>query len=91
MSDPIFRWNEEKNRTLKEERNISFEEIIISIQKGGLLEIIPSPSKDHEGQDCFVVEIEDYAYLVPYVEDEKGIFLKTIYPSRKYTKLFLNK
>ncbi|MFT7087807.1 MAG: uncharacterized DUF497 family protein [Rickettsiales bacterium] len=91
MGSSIFNWNEEKNRILKENRNICFEEIIIAIQKGDLLEIIPNPSKNYTKQKCFVVGVNDYAYIVPYVEDENGIFLKTIYPSRKYKKLFLNK
>ena len=89
MKNPIFTWDEEKNKILKESRNVSFEEVISAIQKGDLLEIIPNPSKNHEGQDCFVVAIRNYTYLVPYVEDKQGIFLKTIYPSRKYKKLLL--
>ena len=91
MKNPIFSWSEEKNRILKASRNISFEDVITAIQKGDLLEIIPNQSKNHEEQNCFVVGINDYAYIVPYVEDEKGIFLKTIYPSRKYKKLLLKK
>lgn len=91
MNSPIFRWSEEKNKILKDNRNISFEEILVAIQSGDLLEIIPNASKNHPQQDCFIVSINNYAYIVPYVEDEKGIFLKTIYPSRKYKKLLLNK
>jgi hypothetical protein len=91
MNTPIFSWSEEKNKILKENRGISFEEIIVAIQNDGLLEIIPNPSKNHKDQECFIVGINGYAYIVPYVEDESGIFLKTIYQSRKYKKLLLNK
>jgi hypothetical protein len=91
MKSSIFSWSEEKNGILKRGRNISFEEIIIAIQKGDLLEIIPNPSNNYKEQECFVVSINNYAYIVPYVENDDGIFLKTIYPSRKYTKVFFNK
>ena len=39
----------------------------------------------------FIININNYAYLVPFVEDEKEIFLKTIIPSRKATKKYLKK
>lgn len=88
MTNAVFSWNEEKNNILKEQRNISFEDILIALQNGNLLEIIPNPSKNHPEQKCFVVKINDYSYIVPYVENNDSIFLKTIYPSRKYNKLF---
>ena len=88
MQNPIFNWNEEKNRILKKERNISFEEVVDAIINGHLIEIIPNPSANHKDQSCFIVRIIDYAYIVHYTENENEIFLKTIYPSRKYTKLF---
>ncbi len=81
---PIFNWNEEKNRILKEDRNISFEEIIDAISNGNLLDIIINPSSNHKKQRCFVVGINGYTYLVPYIENEDEIFLKTIIPNRKY-------
>jgi uncharacterized DUF497 family protein len=90
MQNPEFNWNEEKNRILKENRNISFEEIVAAISDGDLLDIIINPSNNHKDQRCFVVGINDYTYLVPYVENEDEIFLKTIIPNRKYKKL-LNK
>ena len=89
MTTPIFSWNEEKNALLKAERNITFEDILMALQEGNLLEIIPNPSQNHPEQKCLVVNINNYAYLVPYVENNEGIFLKTIYPSRKYSKLLL--
>ena len=89
MSNAIFSWNEEKNTLLKAERNISFEDILMALQNGNLLEIIPNPSANHPEQKCLIVNINDYAYLVPYVESCEGIFLKTIYRSRKYSKLLI--
>jgi uncharacterized DUF497 family protein len=83
-----FEWNEEKNKLLKEsERNISFEDVVIALQNEKLLDVIPSPT--HENQECFVINIRDYVYIVPFVMDEEVIFLKTIYPSRKHTKYYL--
>jgi len=89
LIDKVFKWNKEKNELLKKsDRKISFEQIVVAISNRKLLDIIPSPS--HNGQLCFVVEIENYCYIVPFVEeDEKTLFLKTIYPSRKYTKYYL--
>lgn len=87
MTHPVFNWNQEKNAILKAERNISFEEIVLALQKGDLIEIIPNPSQNHPEQKCLVVNINNYVYLVPYVENNEDIFLKTIYPSRKHNKL----
>lgn len=89
MTNSVFNWNEEKNTLLKAERNISFEDIITALQNGDLIEIIPNPSQNHPEQKCLVVNINNYAYLVPYVENNNGIFLKTIYASRKYSKLLI--
>ena len=85
-----FSWNEEKNELLKEERQISFEDIVFYIAQGFLLDILEHPNQEkYLGQKMFVVEIDEYAYLVPFVEDEHEIFLKTIIPSRKATKKYL--
>lgn len=83
-----FDWNEEKNKKLKKERNISFEEVIIAISEGGLIDIIDNPSSFHKDQSVFVVKINDYIYYVPFVETEDKIFLKTIIPSRKLKKKY---
>lgn len=83
-------WNPDKNRKLIEERDISFENIVFSLQSGCLLDDISHPNKEkYSHQRVFVVEIDQYAYLVPYVEDDEQIFLKTIVPSRKATKQYL--
>jgi uncharacterized DUF497 family protein len=83
-------WNAEKNQTLMKERGISFEDIVFSIQQGDLLDDLCHPNKDkYPNQRLFVVNVEGYAHLVPYVESEEEIFLKTIIPSRKATKKYL--
>lgn len=41
-------------------------------------------------QLILVVAVEGYAYLVPYVEEPDGYFLKTVIPSRKATREYLS-
>jgi hypothetical protein len=85
-----FSWNEEKNELLKAERQISFEDVVFYIEQGFLLDILEHPNqKKYQGQMIFVVQIDDYAYLVPFVEDDHEVFLKTIIPSRKATRKYL--
>ena len=85
-----FNWNPDKNQQLIEERGISFEDVIFYIQQGALLDDMEHPnSRKYANQRVFVVDIGGYVYLIPYVEDEKEIFLKTVIPSRKATKLYL--
>jgi hypothetical protein len=80
----------EKNEILKLKRNISFEEIVLSIANGGLKEIKAHPNqKKYPGQMLFFVEFNNYIYTVPFMEDENKVFLKTIYPDRIATKLYL--
>ena len=86
---PINR-NPIKNQRLISVRGISFEDIVYYLQQGALLDDIKHPNSDkHSSQRVFVINIDDYAYLVPYVENRKEIFLKTVIPSRKATKLYL--
>jgi hypothetical protein len=85
-----FDWNDEKNEWLKRERNISFEIAVSVIESGGILDVLSHPRPELYGdQRIFVLEIDNYAYLVPFVEDEEKVFLKTIIPSRKATKEYL--
>ncbi|MCW5610593.1 MAG: BrnT family toxin [Rubrivivax sp.] len=87
-----FRWSPEKNDLLKAERGISFEEIVVAIEAGALLEVVPHPNpKKYPRQRVMVVEVIGYAYLVPFVEEEDHFFLKTIIPSRKATRDFIAK
>lgn len=82
-----FDWSEEKNNKLIRERSVSFEIIIGQIETGFLLDVLQHPNQiKYKGQRIFIVEYDDYVYLVPFIEDEKKIFLKTIIPSRKATK-----
>lgn len=85
-----FDWNEEKNRRLKEDRGVCFEDVVTAIHENRILDIEKLRSSSHKGQIAYIVEIENYAYVVPFVinEDKEFIFLKTIYPSRKRTKKF---
>ena len=86
----VLNWNAEKNQELIEKRGISFEDVAFFLQQGSLLDDLEhSNSKKYPGQRIFVLEIESYVYLVPYVENENEIFLKTIIPSRKATKQYL--
>lgn len=86
----VFNWNSYKNQQLIEERGTSFEEIIFHIEKGGLLDDICHPNAtSYPQQRIFIVAVDEYAYLVPYVERENEIFLKTVIPSRKFTGLYL--
>jgi len=72
------------------ERGGSFERIVYLIENNGLLSVIAHPNHDkYPNQRMFIVNVEAYAYLVPFVEDEKEVFLKTIIPSRKATKKYL--
>jgi uncharacterized DUF497 family protein len=85
-----FDWNSEKNNELKEKRNISFEIVVVQIENGNILDILEHPNKEkYRNQQVYVIEIDDYAYLVPFVKDGDKIFLKTIIPSRKATKKYL--
>jgi len=85
-----IQWNTDKNEKLKQERGISFERIIDCIENGQVLDDIEHPNQEKYGhQNMFVINVDDYVYLVPYVENEQEIFLKTIIPSRKATKKYL--
>ena len=90
MSMKYYNWNPEKNELLKRERQISFEEVIFHIQNGDEVDIYDHPNQErYPKQKISVVIIEEYAYLVPYIETDTEIFLKTIIPSRKATKKYL--
>ncbi len=86
----VFSWNDEKNALLKAGRQVSFEEIVFYIEMGCLLDVLEHPNQEkYKGQKVFVVQIDDYIYLVPFIETAEVIFLKTIIPSRKATKKYL--
>ncbi|HLA74859.1 MAG TPA: toxin [Gammaproteobacteria bacterium] len=85
-----FRWNPEKNEMLKADRGLSFESIVIAIESGGLLDILPHPNPaKYPRQRILVVACDSYIYLVPFVEEDNYFFLKTIIPSRKAARDYL--
>ncbi|CAN5244816.1 hypothetical protein BH24PSE2_BH24PSE2_20380 [soil metagenome] len=82
-------WSAEKNEFLKAERGVSFEDVVFHIQAGDLMATFDHPNQErYRGQQIHVVAIEGYVYLVPFVEREDEVFLKTIIPSRKATKRY---
>ena len=88
--DKPFEWNPEKNSTLKALRGVSFEQVVRAIKSRRILFDGPHPNQSkYPNQQMLIVSIRNYAYLIPYVEDDEKRFLKTIIPSRKLTKQFL--
>jgi len=85
-----FAWSPEKNQQLRGQRGISFEEIVFHIGSGDLLDRLEHPNQEkYPHQQLFVVAVDGYAYLVPFVESDTEVFLKTIIPSRKATRQYL--
>jgi len=85
-----YDWNDEKNELLKKLRGVSFEQVVLAIVSGDLIDRVkhPNPEK-YPNQRVFLVKIEDYIYSVPYIEDDEKMFLKTIIPNSKATKKYL--
>jgi uncharacterized DUF497 family protein len=85
-----FAWNEEKNHLLSLERGISFEDVVAHIKSGDVLAVIQHPNHErYPGQRIFVIRINNYAWIIPFIESDEEIFLKTIFPSRKLTKQYI--
>ena len=86
----LFAWSSEKNVQLIRERGIFFEEIVVNIHQGNEVDVLEHPNqRRYPGQKISVVIVEDYVFLVPYIETDDELFLKTIIPSRKATKHYL--
>ena len=86
-----FSWDEDKNDLLKQRRNISFEQIVLAIENKHVVDVIEHPNQEkYKGQIFFLVEHDNYIYVVPALISDLGeeCHLKTIYPSRKYTSKF---
>ena len=82
-----YRWSEKKNEQLKQSRGISFEEVVLAIESGGLLDVLIHPNpRRYPNQKVLAVAVMEYVYLVPYVEEPDSLFLKTVIPSRKATR-----
>lgn len=79
-------WSSAKNKVLKDKRGISFEEIAYLIDSGQILGVEESPGRTN--QKLYILEIENYAVIVPFVEKDNEIFLKTAFPSREYIKRY---
>lgn len=88
----VITFSQEKNEILKNVRGICFDDILHSIVSGKILDSLPHWNLEkYPNQRVYVVEVETYVYLVPYIENKDEIFLKTVVPSRKFTKIYLNK
>jgi len=85
----VFNWNNDKNETLKVSRGISFEDVVIAIENGDVLDIVENSSKKYKHQTVIVINFQNYAYAVPTVKKTGEFFFKTIFPSRKYTAKYL--
>lgn len=84
-----IKWNLKKNQTLMENRGIGFEDVIVAIKEGRLLDTVKHPNqKRYPNQFIYIIRIQGYLYMVPFVEEADYIFLKTIIPSRKQTKRY---
>ena len=91
MTKP-FRWDTDKNELLIRERGVSFEQITVAVENGDLLQVVQHLNiTKYPSQRIMVVGIDGYAYLVPFVEESEYLFLKTIIPSRKATREFIDR
>lgn len=91
MNNQVYEYSADKNQYLIKERHISFEEVIAALNNGQLLDIIDHPNrKKYPNQSLYVIQVNGYVYLVPFVEKNKQtVFLKTIFPSRKAKKQYI--
>jgi len=86
----VFRWDNNKNELLKNNRGVCFEQVVVLMEREDVLETVEHPNQNkYPGQKIATVMIDDYAYLVPYVQKSDEIFLKTIIPSRKATNKYM--
>lgn len=87
-----FRWSPGKNELLKLERGLCFEQMVVAIEQDGLLDILVHPNQEkYPRQRILVIACDGYAYLVPFIEEHDHVFLKTVIPSRKATRVYLRK
>ena len=87
-----YHYNKEKNDFLRKDRNIDFKEVIKALNNERLLDVIDNPNiEKYPNQRIFLVKIRQHIFAVPFIEEEEYIFLKTIYPSQKYTRKYLRK
>jgi hypothetical protein len=87
-----MRWNVEKGEALRDARGVSFEAVVVAIGDGRVLDVLSHPNRErYPDQRILVVAVDDYAFLVPFVEEEDYQFLKTVIPSRKATRDYLGR
>ncbi len=87
----FYYWDVSKNDKLIRERKVCFEDVLLAIEEGRLLDIIGNPNQDrYKGQKVYVVEINKYIYFVPFLRRGNEVLLKTIIPNRKLTKRYLS-
>jgi uncharacterized DUF497 family protein len=83
----VIKWDKEKNKKLIRERKISFEEVADIILEKKYLDILENPAR--ENQKIFIIKMQNYTYVVPVIIDSNdNIILKTIFPSRKFHKIY---
>jgi hypothetical protein len=88
----IVKWDEEKNKKLKVDpnRQVSFDDVLVAINEDNFYKIEEHYNQtEYSHQYILYIEIRNYIYIVPFIETDEEIFLKTIIPSRRYTKIFL--
>jgi len=87
-----IRWDSEKAALLRSDKTrglVGFEDAVVALEAGHVLDVVLNPVRSN--QRMFILKINDYAYIVPFVEDNETIFLKTMYPSRKYTAMYIRR
>lgn len=91
MTEIVYEYSADKNQHLINERHINFEKIVAALDNGQLLDVVEHPNKNkYPNQKMYVIQVNDYVYLVPFVEkDKQTVFLKTIFPSRKAKKQYM--
>ena len=86
----VYNWSLEKNDWLKRNRGVCFEQVVLRVEQGEVLDAFPHPNqRQYPGQSILIIEIDHYAYAVPFVENDGEVFFKTMIPSRKETAKYL--
>jgi hypothetical protein len=71
-----FDFSAEKNANLLKTRGVCFEDIILLINEGCILDIIEHPNQiKYPNQKIYIIDVDGYCYLVPHVVKKKEIFL----------------
>ena len=85
-----FRWSAAKNELLRAERGLGFETVVAAIESGGLIDVLAHTNPErYPRQRIAIVDVGGYVVLVPYVESDDHLFLKTVIPSSKATRDYI--